>query len=262
MKYSGLYYVPNVSTSLDTSLSTVSTLVQGVETSFQNTTRQNLWSLSYRAFRDTLPHGYQPSTDSEGKPKQFAHTYQHLLHLTALSSNRTYVCTQPPGQQGTVASISVRQQDMYSALVRHQSAALWSARHILSVQQGTTYSGGLCTIQIGELRATREGPQSGAVQSPGVVVCITTIVGGDISDETPPESKGENGTAMEIDEEPKVDFDYAQAVIRDCWARIKDGRDLGRSEIKEVMMAPEDVKGVQEKDAAVRMWCEVLRLRG
>lgn len=151
---------------------------------------------------------------------------------------------------------------MYATLLKHQSAALWNARHILSVQQGTAYNGGLCTIQIGELRSTREGPQSGAVQSPGVVVCISTVVGSDVSDDSNPNTKMENGTAMEIDGDATVDFDYAQAVIRDCWAKIKEGRDLGRSEVREVMMAQEDVKGVKEKEAVVRMWCEVLRLRG
>jgi hypothetical protein len=72
----------------------------------------------------------------------------------------------------------------------------------------------------------------------------------------------ENGAAMDVDEE-EVDFEYAQTIIRECWSKIKDGRDLGRSEVKEVMMASvATTKKEQEREAAVRMWCDVLRLRG
>ena len=67
---------------------------------------------------------------------------------------------------------------------------------------------------------------------------------------------------MEVNGGTAIDFDYAEAVIRDCWAKIKEGRDLGRAEVREAMMAREDVNGTQEKDAAVRMWCNILRLRG
>lgn len=132
------------------------------------------------------------------------------------------------------------------------------------MREGTSYSGGLCTIQIGELRATREGPQSGAVLSPGVVVCISTTLGAEDADNhvNSGYDTTENGTAMDVDEE-QVDIEYAQTVVRDCWSKIKDGRDLGRSEIREVMMAPVTTgKKSQEQEAMVRMWCNALRLRG
>ena len=154
---------------------------------------------------------------------------------------------------------------MYAALVRHQSAALWTSRHVLSVQSGVSYTSGLCTIQIGEVRSIREGPQSGAIQSPGIVVCISTVVGTDVSDDDNfdvSRSAQENGTAKDVNGDTTVDFGYAEAVIRDCWAKIKEGRDLGRAEVREAMMAHENVSGTQERDAAVRMWCNILRLRG
>jgi hypothetical protein len=106
-------------------------------------------------------------------------------------------------------------------------------------------------VHLGELRSTREGPQSGGVQSPGVLVCISTVVGADDPDDL---VNSENA-------EEALDFDFAQAMIRDCWSKIKDNRDLGKSEVKEIMMATEDLKN-QEKQAAVRMWCDALRLRG
>lgn len=132
------------------------------------------------------------------------------------------------------------------------------------MREGTTYSGGLCTIQIGELRATREGPQSGAVLSPGIVVCITTTVGAEDADDNLDSgyTSMENGAALDVDDQ-EIDFEYAQTVIRECWSKIKDGRDLGRSEVREVMMTPvATAKKGKERDAAVRMWCEVLRMRG
>tara|TARA_R110002003_G_scaffold40_14_gene2784 strand:- start:7174 stop:7506 length:333 start_codon:yes stop_codon:yes gene_type:complete len=110
---------------------------------------------------------------------------------------------------------------------------------------------------VGELRSTREGPQSGGVLSPGVVVCISTTVGADSSDDT---ADGMNGTLEDGDD--LANLDYAQSIIRDCWSKIKDGRDLGRSEIREVMMAQDNLQGVKEKEATIQMWCEVLRLRG
>lgn len=141
--------------------------------------------------------------------------------------------------------------------MRQHMAALWSPRHTLSVQQGATYTGGVCTIHIGELRATREGPQSGMIQSPGVVVCISTSVGGHVSNDPAIE---ESATASEED---KIDFKHAQMVIRECWNTIKDGRDIGRGEIREVMMASNlTAHDEREREAAARMWCDVLRLRG
>ncbi|KAF1847342.1 uncharacterized protein K460DRAFT_383767 [Cucurbitaria berberidis CBS 394.84] len=267
MKYSGLYFIPNPTTNLDTSLNTVSTLVQSIETNFQNASREAQWTLSYRVFRDTTPRDHTAPNDADGKPKPFAHTYQHILHHSVYGQNRTYLYTQPPGDQGKgkgiVASIPSRQQDAYATLVRYQQAALWTPRHILSVQAGTAYTSGLCTIYIGELRATREGPQSGGVSSPAVVVCISTGVGAADTVEDSQDSgyqSVENGADGDGDE--GLDVEYAQSVIRDCWSKITEGRDLGRSEIREVMMALEDVNSVQERDAAVRMWCEVLRMRG
>lgn len=150
-------------------------------------------------------------------------------------------------------------------MLRNQSSALWTQRHVLAVREGSSYTGGLCTIQIGELRATREGPQSGAASSPGIVLCITVAVGAEAADDGGADSgytSTDNGAAMQVDEED-VDFEHAQAVIRDCWNTIKEGKDLGRSEVREFMMAPAALaKKGQERDEAVRMWCEALRLRG
>ncbi|USP77503.1 hypothetical protein yc1106_04777 [Curvularia clavata] len=273
MKYSGLYFISNPSTSVEAALSTVTSLTQNIETSFLNATRQSPWTLSYRAFRDVIPPGYQPPTGPDGKPKPYVHSYQHLLHLSTLASNRTYVYAQPAEQPATTASIPLRQQDAHASMLRNQSSALWAPRHVLAVREGSSYTAGLCTIQIGELRATREGPQSGALLSPGVVLCITTVVGADESDNDIESgyTSLENGAATdntnikkeEGDKEDEVDFTYAQSVIRECWNTIKQGKDLGRSEVREFMMAPKaEANKEKQRELAVHMWCDALRIRG
>jgi hypothetical protein len=229
----------------------VNLLLQGIENSSQTTTRQGPWALQYRSFRDAIPPGNASDVDAEGKQKPFAHTLQHLLHLSSLDPNRTYIYIQPPAGTSTVSAIPLRQQEAHAQLLRHQFSALWQPRHILSIPQGTSYNTGLCTVHLGELRWTREGPQSGGVQSPGVLICISTNIGTDDPDDLPNTENAERA----------LDFDFAQAMIRDCWNKIKDNRDLGKSEIKEIMMAREDLRN-QEKQAAVRMWCEALRVRG
>jgi hypothetical protein len=254
-----LYFINNPTTALDTSLGIVSSLVQSIETTFPTATRQGPWSLQYRVFRDTIPPG-TTSVDAEGKPKAFAHALKHLLHLSNLDQHQAYICNQSPTTTAVVTGIPLHQQEAHATLVRHQFAALWQLRHVLSLQQGGIYSAGLCTIQLGELRSIREGPQSGGIPSPGVVVCISTVVGSDSDEEV---DTGSDSQAIGIgsSDDEAVDFDYAEAIIRDCWNKIKGNRDLKKSDIREVMMTQEYVKGIKEKEAAVRMWCEVLRLR-
>lgn len=183
--------------------------------------------------------------------------YQQLLHNTSIARDRSYICIQPPTAPSPVSAIPFSQQDAHASLIRHQFAALWQPRHVTNVPQGISYAAGQCLIQIGELRSVRDGPQSGGPLSPGVVVCISTMVGTDDD-----EWEATTAAAPPAEEEDAIDFDYPKAIIRDCWSTIKQGRDLGKSEVKEVMMAPEYVSGTQEKDAAVRMWCEALRMRG
>jgi hypothetical protein len=257
-----LYFVSNPSTNIDAALSTVNALVQGIETNFPTATRLLPWSLSYRAFRDTIPLGHQSPSGADGKPRPYAHSYQHLLQLSSLASNRTYVYTQPVAQQGTVTSIPARQQDAHANILK--MSALWAPRHTVFVRDAASYSGGLCTIQIGELRAVREGAGAGAVSSPGIVVCITTVVGADNAEDGLDSgyTSMENGTAMDVDEE-EPDFEFARTIIHDCWSKIKEGRDLGRSEVRDFMMAPvATTRKEYEREAAVRMWCDALRMRG
>ncbi|KAJ4983206.1 hypothetical protein SVAN01_11306 [Stagonosporopsis vannaccii] len=250
MKYSGLYFIPTPSAQPADSSTTASTLISSLETHFHTLTRSAPWTLTYRLFRDTPPRP-DPNTDN---PTSYAHTYQHFLTHTSLS-NRCYIHIAPPASaakgSGTVAAIPISQSDAQASLLRNQLAALWSPRQTLSVQNGATYEGGLFAVQIGEVRAMREA-HGGGMSSPGVVVCISTRLGEE--DDVEASNVVKNGLGEEFD------VDFAQAMIRELWGKIREGHDLGRAEAREVFMAP--TVGPAYKDAAVRMWCEALRLRG
>ncbi|KAH6625623.1 mediator complex, subunit Med20 [Boeremia exigua] len=239
MKYSGLYFIPSPTAQPAESAATASALTSSLETHFHTLARGAPWTLTYRLFRDTAPRA-----DPEN-PVSYAHSHTHLLTHTALSQSRCYVHVSPPPgtRSASVVAIPFAQADAQAALLRNQMAALWSARHTLSIQNGATYAGGLFAVQIGEVRVLREA-QGGGVSSPGVVVCVSTVAGG--------EEDGVDGQ--------DVDLEFAQATIREFWGKVREGRDLGRAEVREVFMAPE--QGREDKDAMVRMWCEVLRLRG
>ncbi|KAJ4325397.1 hypothetical protein N0V94_000739 [Neodidymelliopsis sp. IMI 364377] len=248
MKYSGLYFIPTPSAQSTDSNATLTTLISSLETTFHTLTRSTPWSLTYRLFRDTPPRDTSSASNSEA-PAPFTHTYQHFLHQTSLSQNRTYVHVAPPANKGTgsVAAIPASQSDAQALLLRNQLAALWQPRHMLSVQQGATYTGGLFTVQIGEVRALREG-QGAGVSSPGVVVCVSTIAGaGGVNGVTGGVQNGDDDSLVE----EEVDFEFAQATIREFWGKIKAGRDLGRLEVREVLMLPKEGESREEKDAAL-----------
>lgn len=64
-------------------------------------------------------------------------------------------------------------------------------------------------------------------------MCISTIVGGEDEDTTT--NSGANGGGEDMD------FEYAQATIREFWGRMREGKDFGKSEVKEVLMVPKTV---------------------
>ena len=152
-----------------------------------------------------------------------------------------------------MTAIPASQSDAQALLVRNQFAALWSPRQTLSVQNGATYTGGLFTVEIGEVRALREA-QGGGFSSPGVVVCISTVAGQEDGGAAP--DSAENGDAEHMD------LEFVQATIRELWGKIREGHDLRKVEVREVLMAPRAENKREVEDATVRMWCEVLRLRG
>ena len=125
------------------------------------------------------------------------------------------------------------------------------------------------------------GQGGGGQISPGVVCCVATEIGdGDAGDgDGGEDGEGEGGADgdMDIDvDEEEINLDDTEALIKGFWGSIRGGVDrLGAKvvagDIREVMqeksMVVEDIRakrvsGRKSEDAVVRMWCEVLRLRG
>ncbi|KAF2875061.1 mediator complex, subunit Med20 [Massariosphaeria phaeospora] len=172
---------------------------------------------------------------------------------------------------GTIISIPTAQSESHIALLATHLSALWTFRQTLQIPQGITYHVGQFVIRVGEIRASRSGAQSGSVLSPGVVCCITTVAG--TSDDIDGEgyetefdsghtSVTEDGRMEDEDEDENVDLDDAEKLIRGFWETLREGMDFGRAEVREVMMGKHGLKGNGQKEAVVRMWGEVLKLRG
>jgi hypothetical protein len=109
--------------------------------------------------------------------------------------------------------------------------------------------------------------------SPGVLVCVGTEVGdvgGDEYGVGQGDGEGEDSGYVSLnggirdgeDMEEDVDISDAEELIRGLWGTIRTGIDIGKAEVREVMLGKEGLKGKTHKEAVVRMWCEVLRLRG
>jgi hypothetical protein len=143
---------------------------------------------------------------------------------------------------------------------------MWAFRHSLTIPHGITYTCGQYTLHIGEIRMARSGPSASSnLMSPGVVVCITAVSGaknGDINEGEGGEDLGYVSMDGLGADEDTVDLEERQSEVRAVWTLIKSGIEFGKAEVKEVMMGQQGVKDDAEKEAIVRMWCDVLRLRG
>lgn len=173
--------------------------------------------------------------------------------------------------QGPIISVPSEQFESLYSLVLNQWTQLWTPQRALEIPPnfpGFTYTVPNFTIHIGGLRAKRSGPQAGGSLSPGVLVCITTVAGALDDDDDDDEDNnnhidgfGKADVSAAMEEE--LDFSFVQAQIRQIWKMMTEGIELGRSEIREVMQAAQGSGGDREKvkEAAVRMWCEAMKLR-
>lgn len=121
---------------------------------------------------------------------------------------------------------------------------------MLDVINGKTYQAGDFLIYVGELRSKRQA-QTGNQASPAVVVCISTHAGG---------ADGDDGTSSPTVDDSAIDFEYAQASIRELWNTIKRDITFGRAEVREHMQPTQGFGHGEEqnREAVVRMWCEAL----
>ncbi|KAF2015515.1 hypothetical protein BU24DRAFT_421819 [Aaosphaeria arxii CBS 175.79] len=291
MKYSGLYFIPSHANTPDASHTTFTTLLNSIERHFEHAVRQGSWSLTHRMFRST------PEPNNTQPPQ---HKLQHILYLTPQSTSRTYCfihaftpsnfggaktepqsnaptpqpggSSQPGGtprtDPGVVISIPSHNTETHTSFVGNQLQPLWAIRHILNLGNGVTYTVGQFTIHLGELEAVRTSATASSA-SPGVVVCISTVAAGGEEDASQDDELRDMGyTSVSGADENGVngassEFTGAEEAIRGLWAVLREGVDFGRAEVREVMMEKEGLQASKfaESEAAVRMWCDVLRLR-
>ncbi|KAJ4356375.1 uncharacterized protein N0V89_004408 [Didymosphaeria variabile] len=252
-----LYYIPNQGAQLSASLDFVKAIVAGIESSYPRANKAGAWTLSHRVLRDVPPYSETAQTD-------YAHSYQHLLHVSTISPDRTYSLIQRPPQAGSngtsaaapqvaIASIPLSQSDAHFAFLANQMPLLWSPQRMLDVANGKTYQAGDFLIYVGELRSRRQ-VQTSTQTSPGVVVCVSTHAGGPDNDV--------HASYLLVNEDT-IDFEYAQASIRELWSTIKKDITFGRSEVRENMQLAQDFGDDEERsrEAVMRMWCEALSPR-
>lgn len=232
-------------------------IVSGIETSFPRADTAGAWTLGHRILRDVPPYEKHGQTD-------YAHAYQHLLHVSTISPDRTYNLIQhpaPAAQNGTastfpqvtVASIPVSQTDSHFAFLVNQLPLLWAPQRMLDIPTGKTYQVGDFVVYIGELRSRRQA-STGIASSPGVVVCISTHVGS---------PDGEAGSLSPTADEEKIDFGYAQDTIREFWGVVKKDATFPQADIREFLQLTQDPGDDEEqaREAVVRMWCAALSPR-
>jgi hypothetical protein len=258
MKYSCTFFISNPGAQLEVSRKLANSIAQGIEANSRAANRQpDPWTLTHHIFRDVAP-ALQPASN-DNAPTAHAHSYQHLLHLSYLSPDRTYTFVHPPEPNQApleMTQIPRQQTDSHYNMLLTWWAALWTPQRTLEVPHGVVYKVRDFALYIGELHSKRQGQQSANVLSPGVVVCITTTCGR-ADDDLPSAPSLAEPLAPE-------DFEGVQHDIRGLWAHLNNGVDFGKAETREFMQVAQDFDGKkdQEQEAVVRMWCEALRTRG
>ncbi|CAI6337283.1 unnamed protein product [Periconia digitata] len=261
MKYSGLFFVSNPTAQIPGSEALCESVSTGIEQNLQRANREeSSWSLSHIIFRDIQD---APNTASSSASTTPSHSYHHLLRLSCFNPDRAYSYIQPrtSGEatpnvaQGPIVAMPADQFDQFNQLVLNQWSLLWTPQRALDIPPnfpGFSYKVAAFTIHIGALRSRRTGPQTAATLSPGILVCISTDI------------LGENEEALKSDDNDldygEIDYSQTQEAIRELWRTMTTGVELGKSEVREVMQAGAEKE--QDTEAAVRMWCEALKLRG
>ncbi|KAF9737137.1 hypothetical protein PMIN06_001897 [Paraphaeosphaeria minitans] len=258
MRYHGVYYIPNQGAQLSASLDHVRAIVAGIESSFPRADKAGTWALTHRMLRDNPPY-------SETAQPDYPHAYQHLLHVSTISPDRAYNLIQHPskaGQDGSagsmpqtaIASFPLIQGDAHATFLANQMPLLWVPQRMLDVVNGKTFQAGDFLIYVCELRSRRQA-QTGNQTSPAVVVCISTHAGGPDDDD--------DGTSSPPPDDDAIDFEYAQASIRELWNTVKKDITFGRAEVREHMQPAQDFGRSEEqnRETVVRMWCEALSPR-
>jgi len=125
---------------------------------------------------------------------------------------------------------------------------LWTPRATLQVSNGYAYDLGEFIIRLGELRQAGNPPQPR-----GVVVAITSKEAADDSDAS---SSLDEPVSIRKEASAQEDYETTQALIQDLW--LKFGDNQAKQFTGSVPSADSLVHDFEE----VKIWCDLLRLRG
>lgn len=151
--------------------------------------------------------------------------------------------------------IPASQMNSHTSMITTVWGQLWSQQRTIEVVQGTVYRIREFTIHIGELQAKRQSLQQSNISFPGVVVCISAPAG--LAEDVTPKSSAQPALIP-------ADLEDLQSNLRNLWKHMTKGVEMGKGEVREFPQTYQDPVGQEglEQEAAVRMWCEVLRIRG
>ncbi|KAF1970752.1 hypothetical protein BU23DRAFT_570431 [Bimuria novae-zelandiae CBS 107.79] len=239
MRFHGLYYIPNQGAQLAASQDMAKQIVSGIEARFPRADAAGAWTLNHRILRDVPPY-------SENPQAAYDHAYQHLLHVSTLSPDRTYNLIQHKASSA-MTSIPLSQTDAHFSFLANQMPLLWAPQRVLDVPNGKIYQAGDFVIGVGELRSRRQA-SAGTHTSPGLIICISTHAGG-------PDSEAEGSSSPT--EDGDVDFEYAQESIRELWSAITKDVTFNRSDARPFMQPTQDSR-LEPREQVVRMWCVAL----
>ncbi|KAF2652174.1 hypothetical protein K491DRAFT_664286 [Lophiostoma macrostomum CBS 122681] len=280
MKYSGLYFIPAHANASEASSTIFHSLTESIERQFSTTSPQNFWTLQHRLLRSNAASNATPApikpepTNPSIKPEPTSAAPTPTANPQPSTSSDKLISITPQSQ-GTLITIPSAQTESHFAFLTNKLSPLWQFRHALQIPHGVVYNIGQFTIHMGEMKANRPSGSGGSGNlSPGVVVCVSTEIGEGSDGDVRMGNDGYmalNGDAMEgirgdgedREGEEEVDVSDAEDLIRDVWRTMRTDIDFGKAEVREVMLGKEGVNETQQSEATVvRMWCEVLRLRG
>jgi len=198
--------------------------------------------------RWTLDHNLLRSVTDAKAPQR----YQHLLHLSH-HLDTAFVRVASPASDGasthsSTVSIPRDQLESLYSLLCSKFQALWTPRATLQVSSGYAYDLGEFIIRLGELRQAGNPPQPR-----GVVVAITSK---EAADDGAASSSLDEAVSMRKEALTQEDYETTQALIQDLWLKFGD------TQAKQFTSSIPSADSLVHDFEEVKIWCDLLRLRG
>ncbi|KAF2751145.1 hypothetical protein M011DRAFT_102610 [Sporormia fimetaria CBS 119925] len=249
MHHSSIFFVPTPTGNPDATAKTLATLTESLTSHPAAYPQDTPLTLHYRLLRST-------PTDPPKPPETLPQ--HHLLSLSSISPEKTFCHVQKPTSESnntspTIIAIPVSSLDSHASFLTGPMGALWTPGHSIKAT-GETYILGETTIQLAALTQQRGDASHGAqTLSPGVVVCI-----GMQNEDVDPEDIIGDEASMK-----RELADGGKAQIRALWDQFfSECAGVNKNEVKEVNIGIEGMSEKTTRNALIKMWCEVLKLRG